>query len=242
MQYSIFLDLIYHKTCLENFNASICQNLTNYNQELDFVQRESSHWILKSTVALAVPSIVMSQLLGSFSDLVDRKWPLILPPIGMVVACVVYILLAVYDSVPVSLIVVASFVSGICGGFVSVIMGVMSYISAVSDEKSRTMRVALVESMTFLGGTIGPFLGGVIYNKTQSHAAVFYAILACYVATIFYVYFAVSSVRPSSHNNYRQLLTCNQVWTKITMIFKSRPNHQRRNIFLLILCALFIMV
>ena len=65
MQYSVFQDLVYKKTCLDNFNKTVCQNLNNITEALDLVQEQSSHWILGSTIALTIPSIIVANLLGA---------------------------------------------------------------------------------------------------------------------------------------------------------------------------------
>lgn len=128
----------------------------------------------------------------------------------MVLASLVYISMSIYDSLPVSLIVVASFLSGIFGGFVSCIMAVMSYVSAVSSQESRGVRVAMLEAMTFCGGTIGPFIGGALLTATASHAAVFLVILALYVLVIAYVIFFVPSVKDDPQNRLQQVVRLTQ--------------------------------
>ncbi|XP_046438910.1 proton-coupled folate transporter-like [Daphnia pulex] len=251
MQYSVFQDLVYQKTCQSNFNSSVCQNLNNNSYALDVVQEQASHWILGSTAALTIPSIIVANYLGSYSDLYDRKWPLLFPACGMVLASIVYILMSLYDSIPVSMIVLASFLSGIFGGFVSCIMSVMSYISAVTSEESRSLRVAMLEAMTFCGGTVGPFIGGALLGATQSHAAVFLVIMAFYVLVILYVIFLVPSVKDdrsadeqlilTSENYCRKLFSCHHFQSSLQTCFKPRPNNRRRNLLLLIACALITM-
>jgi len=245
MQYAVFQDLVYEKTCLDNFNQTVCQNLNNNTEALDIVQEQSSHWILSSTIALTVPSIIVANFLGALSDTYDRKLPLIFPNIGMILASVVYILLSVYESFPISLIILASFLSGIFGGFVSCIMAVMSYISSISSQESRSMRVALLEAMTFVGGTIGPFIGGAILTATDSHSAVFLVILCCHVINIVYIMFCIPSVKnPSfrdSRPSCRQLFSCHSFVSSVKIFSKARTNFRRRNIILLIISAFMIM-
>ena len=170
----------------------------------------------------------------------------------MVLASIVYILMSLYDSIPVSMIVLASFFSGIFGGFVSCIMSVMSYISAVTSEESRSLRVAMLEAMTFCGGTVGPFIGGALLGATQSHAAVFLVIMAFYVLVILYVIFLVPSVKDdrsaddqlltlTSDNCCRKLFSCHHFQSSLQTCFKQRPNSRRRNLLLLITCALVTM-
>jgi len=246
MQYSVFQDLVYRKTCENNFNATVCDNLNDNSAALDVVQQRASHWILGSTLALTIPSIIVAGFLGALSDLYDRKWPLVFPACGMVLASIVYILMSLYDSLPIALIILASFLSGIFGGFVSCIMAVMSYISSISSPESRSMRVAILEGMTFLGGTVGPFIGGSILTATNSHAAVFLVILSCYVMVIIYVVFCVRSVKDTSsaggnHPTCRQLFSFYHFRSSLQICFKARPNFGRRNLILLITSALVTM-
>lgn len=186
-----------------------------------------------------------------FSDLYDRKWPLLLPAIGMVLASIVYLLMSVYESIPVSMIVLASFLSGIFGGFVSCIMAVMSYIAAISSEESRSLRVNMLEAMTFVGGTIGPFIGGALLGATGSHAAVFLVILAFYVIVIAYVVICVPSIRPTSSvqgdlaltsgASCSKLFSFNHFQSSLQTCFRPRPNNRRRNLLLLLVSALITM-
>ena len=65
MQYSVFQDLVYRKTCENNFNATVCDNLNDNSAALDVVQQRASHWILGSTLALTIPSIIVAGFLGA---------------------------------------------------------------------------------------------------------------------------------------------------------------------------------
>ena len=241
---TIIQDLVYQKTCHTHFNASICASLdSEENKEaLDLVQKEASHLILSSTAALTIPSILTTNILGSYSDMYDRKWPLLLPPAGMTLAVLVYILMDNFESLPVWLIIVSSLISGLTGGFISIISGVTSYISAISSEESRTMRVGLMEAASFLSGTIGPFVGGGIFQASQSHTAVFSVILYCYISCVAYIVWCVPSIPSSSsaptNHDYRRLFTCQQVKSSILTIVKPRPDHRRRNVLLLSICLL----
>ena len=181
----------------------------------------------------------------SFSDLYDRKLPLIFPNIGMILASIVYILIDVYETIPISMIILASFLSGIFGGFVSCIMGVMSYIASISSQESRSMRVALLEAMTFIGGTIGPFIGGAILTATDSHSAVFLVILACHAINVLYIIFCIPSVKNAafrdSRPSCRQMFSCHNFISSVNIFVKTRSNFRRRNIILLVLSAFIIM-
>ncbi|KDR19802.1 Proton-coupled folate transporter [Zootermopsis nevadensis] len=162
MQYGIFQDLVYEEVCRTTFNVTVCENLHDpiYTECLDTVQNDASMWILSSTVSLALPSIISANVLGSWGDRFGRKLPLVLPSVGGLLSALVYIWMSLCNlSGPVWPILVASGISGIFGGFVSCIMAVTSYVSSISSQHSRTARVTVLEAMTFIGGTIGPFAG-----------------------------------------------------------------------------------
>lgn len=191
-------DLIYSKVCLEDYTESICDNLyaPENHLALDTVQTGSSHWVQGSTFMLAVPSIVTAQFLGSWSDTYGRKIPMLLPPVGAMFASLLYIVMSVQLSqIPVSLILLASFISGICGGFTSCIMTCMSYVAQASSFHARTMRVGILESMIFVGGTIGPVLAGWV-QKIGGRSSTFTLIMTCHAAVVIYIIAFVRNIPP----------------------------------------------
>nr|CAD7577305.1 unnamed protein product [Timema californicum] len=190
--------MVYVKVCFSSRNASICDNLHDPQnaKDLDEVQNNSSWWILGTTMALSIPSIVTVNLLGSWGDSYGRKLPLFIPSIGAFISNCAWILIASMDfSGPVWPILIPSAISGVFGGFVSCIMAVNSYVSNISTETSRTSRVSKLESMSYLGGAIGPFFGGLIL-ESYGHTAVFIAITICQSLILIYVFAMVPEVSP----------------------------------------------
>ncbi|ODM92375.1 Proton-coupled folate transporter [Orchesella cincta] len=196
-QYALFQDLVYSKVCWTRFSvdSNVCQNLhkEEYKEQLEIVQRLSSHWILMSTISLVIPSILIAMYLGSWSDRFGRKWPVVFPPLGGVCACLVYIVISVRDDVPVDWICLASLLSGLSGGFVSCIMSCMTYVASVTSEANRTVRISRLEAMTFFGGTVGPFISGSMLEIT-GHAYAFFYMMLCYALAFFYALLFVKDI------------------------------------------------
>ena len=198
-QYAIFQDLVYSKVCLAEYNSTICDDLhvnsnsTDYKDILDFVQKTCSHWILLSTISTVIPSIFISIYLGSWSDRFGRKWPVAIPPLGGVLGSLVYIIISFEPSAPVLWICFASFLPGMTGGFVSCIMSCMTYVSAVTTDEQRTVRVSRLEAMIFLGGTIGPFISGSMLPYT-GHGYAFAFMMLCYMTAFLYAAILVKDV------------------------------------------------
>ena len=71
----------------------------------------------------------------------------------------------------------------------------MSYLSAVTLNRQRTTRVSLLESMSFLGGFVGPFIGSALYEgagRTWNFAA----LVIVNAAIVVYVVIFVPEVPP----------------------------------------------
>lgn len=249
MQYVAFQDLVYNKVCSSKFDKHSCDNLydPSNKDELDTVQNESSAWILWSTIALSVPSIFSSAYIGSWSDRYSRKLPLILPPLGNVFGSLVYIIMSTFQNAPISLIILSSFLSGVLGGFVSCIMSVMAYISAITEKQERTVRIGVLESMSFLGGTFGPFLGSLLM-RVGGHSYVFLTILTVNCFIIIYVIAVLDELQEEKLEQMGGGNCCTRVFTLHHMLqafavfCKPREGLQRLHLWLVSIAAVVIMV
>ena len=70
--------------------------------------------------------------------------PLYLPAVGGALGSVVYILFVQLESMAVSWLCLASFLAGIFGGVTSVIASCFSYVAALTDKDSRTLRSVVI--------------------------------------------------------------------------------------------------
>lgn len=197
MQYTAMQSLVYAKTCQGLYSRTVCDNLDldEYKAARDAVQEDASYWMLYSNVALAVPSIITGVYIGTWSDLFGRKLPLLLPPLGQILAALVYMAMSAYDVVPVGFNVLANLLAGCLGGFSSMIMCCMSYMSAVTLRSSRTSRVSLLEAMQFLGGFIGPFVGSALFERA-GRTWNFTALVVINATIVVYVVACVREVPP----------------------------------------------
>jgi hypothetical protein len=204
-QYASFQDLVYSRACLQSYDLSTCDNLDapEFNEEAEAVQSAASHLILLSTTSLVIPSIFIAVYLGSWSDRFGRKWPIIFPPFGGVLACVVLQILAFKPHIPIQWVCLASFLSGLFGGFVSCIMSCMTYVSAIISEENRTVGISRLEAMIFLGGTVGPFLSGSLLQHI-GHGMSFVFMMVCYLIAFLYALFCVKEVK-NEHNVVRKI-------------------------------------
>ena len=196
------------------------------------VQTEASHWLLYLNIASGVPSILVSLFYGGLSDQLGRKLFLILPVCGTAFNAVV-ILLVVYFShvLPLSFLLLGSIVTGFLGNFSVVNFAVYSYASDVSSKTRRTTQIGVLESMTYLGGTLSLVLGGLWITKSQSFAPPFWCVIACNLAVLVYVLVAlpeswkIRHVGVSGLNKLRSL--CHSIGKNLVGFFSLFANSWR---------------
>lgn len=81
VSYSCCLTL---QVCQSLYRPFVCSRLneTENSQAMSAVQSHSVHWIQASTITVCLPSMIVGQILGTYSDTKGRKMPLLLPPLG----------------------------------------------------------------------------------------------------------------------------------------------------------------
>ena len=116
-------------------NASSCSIIYSINSSearkaIEFINKETNHWIKITTICNAVPSLLVDCLMGGWSDVFGRKLPMFLPGkqiqcfqkthiqktgrlgVGGVLSSTVYLLVVSLESMGVEWLCLASFLSG----------------------------------------------------------------------------------------------------------------------------------
>ena len=152
------------------------------------VETETSHWVLYVNLAAGVPSILVSVFVGGVSDhLGGRKPFLILPAIGSVLNASI-ILMVVYLHVlhPLPYFLVGALFMGLLGNFSIFNIAAFSYVADVSSSARRTMKISIVESMTFLGMTLSSLVSGP-WLKLGHYGPPYIFIIVCHIIVVLYV-------------------------------------------------------
>ena len=156
------------------------------------VQSEASHWLLYLNIASGTPSIAVSLFYGGLSDLLGRKLFIILPVIGTAFNAATVLAVIYFGNVlPLAFLLLGSLVAGLLGNFSVVNFAVYSYASDVSSDTKRTRQIGILESMTYLGGTLSLVLGGLWITRVQSFAPPLWCTIACNAAILIYVIVAL---------------------------------------------------
>lgn len=156
-----------------NFSSEICEALvskrsTNYSHYEKEVQTLiSSIDIWKSILHTALPCMII-MFLGAWSDRTGKRKLCILLPIVGEIATSINNLINVYFfyEIPVQVTVfLETIFPAITGGWVTMFLGVFSYISDITSEQSRTFRVGLVNFCMTAGLPIGIGMSGILLNR-----------------------------------------------------------------------------
>lgn len=123
------------------------------------VEALTAKWNLYIDIGGFFIGLLVVPLLGSWSDLAGRRPVLILSNLGLAIQSLVY-LLVMYLRLPVVYFVVGRVLCGLSGDFNVSLAVCFSYIADISDSKSRTFRVAILESSMGIAGMLAGLIGG----------------------------------------------------------------------------------
>ena len=211
LSYSSLQEFLEYLICSRTSNCSLsslsssslnsCQVVDSEDVELQ-VQTETSHWLLYLNIAGGIPSILMSLLYGSLSDQLGRKLFIILPAVGSIFnAAVILQLIYLSETLPIAFLLLGSLVVGFFGNFSVINFAVYSYASDISVHSKRTRQIGILESMTYIGGTVSLLLGGVWIKTLQSYSPPFWCIIACNIVILVYVIVALPESQSLSQRN-----------------------------------------
>ncbi len=178
--------------CSANASASDNSSCGMPSHVEEAVQKETSHWILYTNLALGLPSIFFSVFYGSMSDQLGRKLFIFLPALGAALNTGVILEVAyLRDRIPLYMCLVGAFVSGLYGGYSILNSAAYSYTADVTAHSGRTRQIGLLESMTYLGATLSLLVGGIWMERDDSYISVFWCVLACQFAVMAYTVLAL---------------------------------------------------
>ena len=133
----------------------------------------------------------------------------------------------------------------IFGGFTAFLIGIYSYVSDISGNRSRTSRIALLDLFVFMGFPVGTYLSGPIF-KYSGYYGVFGSAIGLTFGSMMYTMLMIKDTRGpwSDQGSDQSFEVCNafsifNVIEVFKVCFKSRPNHGRAVILLLIAAMLF---
>lgn len=126
---------------------------------LQQVEALTAKWNLYINIGGFFLGMLVVPLLGSWSDLAGRRPVLILSNLGLAVQALVY-LLVMYLRLPVGYFLVGRVLCGLSGDFNVSQAVCFSYMADISDSRTRTFKVAILEACMGISGMLAGIVGG----------------------------------------------------------------------------------
>lgn len=218
------------------------------------VESLSSYVMLFFTAVLSVVSVPPALMLGSWSDRAGRKCVMVLPFILSLLSGGVLVAMVLVQSLSVYWCLLAAGLIGLSGGHVSIFLSSFSYLADVTMDSasSRTLRMAVAESMIFIGGMVGFLLGGFLEQEFGLLAA-FITYLCCQTLAILYILLWLRDPRPiisplmfpakehepqpDSENSDSRLFILKYAKMSFKAVLRRRSGQDRLKLHFFILCT-----
>ncbi|KAG1675719.1 Proton-coupled folate transporter [Nymphon striatum] len=226
------------KVCLLKFkDLDFCKNTSDpIIGKDDFVQTNTSHWELYLTIARFLPAVLVTLYAGSWGDKFGRKFPLLIPPLGLAVASLGYVFFDLHiERFPLWTLVLSQFATGITGGELVMISASLSYLVVVFDVESRIQRISILQAMVLIGSSIGPSISGVLRDIYGDYAVF---IMTGIISVLIFVYtiLVLKNIQPVGGGvsfTLKNAFDLNHVKDSVLVIIKPRTKG-RRNLVLTI--------
>ena len=140
-----------------SYDNVTCANIDSgaYNETQEYVQETVATMNLVTMLAKSIPPIIFALFISPWSDKFGRKFLIVFPLIGYVLYDVWFLINVIYfDFFSVDWLML-EFMQYWAGGYMCFFLGLYSYASDVSDESTRTVRIAVVDFVFFSGLSIG---------------------------------------------------------------------------------------
>ena len=192
---------IYQEVCSHEYpNDTTCFHLRHFPDREELVQKNAATYLMVYKLILNLPAIFLGLFCGAWSDKVGRKLPIMLSSFGTIVAVIVYMLSMLTDKNGLSLlplVLVGAAIRGAFGKSAVMTMALHSYVSDISDEKSRTQKLGKLLSMNYFGYFVGSLLAGALLDVSGFDVIFCFVVVFNCLCVLLAVIFMKESVSPS---------------------------------------------
>ncbi|XP_034025247.1 proton-coupled folate transporter-like isoform X2 [Thalassophryne amazonica] len=224
-------------------SATCGNSSTTPDPLLKEVETLTAHWNLYINLVGFSIALIVVPVLGPWSDLAGRRPVLIIPSIGLALQTGVN-LVVMYLKLPVAYFFIGRMLSGLLGDFAAILAGCFSYVADVTDQKSRTFRVAVLEACIGLSGMLASIIGG-YWRKAQWYINPFWLVLATQTATALYAYlFVPESILENPTAKFFTTRHYKAVWllyTKRGGASETNGRYHRFKLWLYMLCLFVVL-
>ncbi|XP_037790034.1 solute carrier family 46 member 3-like [Penaeus monodon] len=181
------------------YDEEDCASLNDgHHEEIQAeTQKLDSVFIFYEKVASTVVPLVLVSFAATWSDRRGRKALIVLSFFGDLLYIVIYLLESLFPSWPPQVLLLASFLNSLGGGMMVLLMACYSFMADKTNAKTRTVRMAIMNSAMHMGGPIGTALGAWVF-AAKGYVWVFGLGLVIVVVCLLLVIFFIRDIDSSS--------------------------------------------
>lgn len=242
------------KACRVNlkYTEAICdamsiRNKTGYSEhdEQETQKIVASINGYKSIMQSVLP-IVILLFLGSWSDRHARRKPCMILPLVGEIGTTVGSLISLYFfyELPVEFNCFAEAIpQGLGGGWYTMCVGVFTYVTQISTEENRTLRIGAVSVLVTISLGMGSTMSGILFNKLGFYG-VFLLSIAMYTTALIYIHFRIHDIEESIEKSekssvgfLKDFFDLSHIKDTIKVAFKQGPRNRKKRI-----CAIMLLL
>ncbi|KAG8189479.1 hypothetical protein JTE90_018131 [Oedothorax gibbosus] len=235
-----FQSLLMDRACrtMYDYTEDICDHIESYPTEKAQSTIGGNNLYTGWMLMTSLPSVVVAVFLGPWSDKHSRKYPILLGICGMFAEAVASAVLAAFPHVSPWMFAIASLLSGMCGGFIMTLSSCYSYLSDITDPRSRPTRFAILEFFFNMAILLGGFIGGQVFNQF-GYISVMILSPVTYVIGIAYAIIFLKETKPKIEAGRRwevtkDLISLDNIKQSYHTCTRARPGNMRLQIWLLV--------
>ncbi|KAK9891129.1 hypothetical protein WA026_013447 [Henosepilachna vigintioctopunctata] len=251
-------NLYLEKACSVNlkYNSTVCDAMVRRDQtgyesfQEDEVQRMVSKMLSIKTAIIGFFPTLLLLFFGSWSDRHCRRKPVILIPIICDTISALELLLTAHFFFELSIeytMVADSLPYAFGGGWSCVFLGVFSYVSGISSEEDRTIRIGALSMFQNVAMAIGNVTGGLLIGPLGLRGAYMFAALLMSSAAIYGLIVIkeekiVKDEEARLQKNFlKDFFDINHVKNTFKICFKEGPSNRKwKTVVILIATAMII--
>ena len=145
-------------------------------------------------LSTATPAVFMVVIYGTVSDKLSRKLPLVLPIVGQIVKCLIFII-TLHFRFNLYFLFVGCLIEGFTGGLPTMMMATMAYMADVHDHSKRTFRITILEVFCGVMAALATITVGYLIILLGGYMPPFIIILGVHIFNLMYTVFLLPELR-----------------------------------------------